>query len=120
MASSSFGGTVKLTGESEYSRALKNITSELKTMGSQLKLATVEFENNGYKVGDLRAKNDALKNKLQEEQQVVKVCADAIKDFTSQQTKNKSEIDKLTSSLNEEKQKLDIMKNSTTATSTEI
>ena len=59
MAGSNFGGTVKLTGESEYSRALKNITSELKTMGSQLKLATVEFENNGYKVGDLRAKNDA-------------------------------------------------------------
>ncbi len=120
MAGSNFGGTVKLTGESEYSRALKNITSELKTMGSQLKLATVEFENNGYKVGDLRAKNDALKSKLQEEQQAVKVCADAIKDFTSQQTKNKTEIDKLNSSLNEEKQKLDTMKNSTTATSTEI
>ena len=120
MSSSSFGGTVKLTGESEYSRALKNITSELKTMGSQLKLATVDFENNGYKVSDLRTKNEALKSKLEEEQQIVKVCTNAIKDFTSQQSKNKDEIEKLSNALNNEKQKLETMKNSTTATSTEV
>lgn len=116
----SFGGTVKLTGESEYASALKNINSNLKAVSSELKLVSTEFTNNGNKIGDLRSKNDALNKKLQEEQNVVKTCSDAIKDFTEQQSKNKNQIDKLRSSLDTEKNTLDKMKNSTTATSEEI
>lgn len=116
----SFGGTVKLTGESEYASALKNINSNLKAVSSELKLVSTEFTNNGNKIGDLRSKNDALNKKLQEEQNVVKTCSDAIKDFTEQQSKNKSQIDKLKSSIEQEKATLDKMKNSTTATSDEI
>ena len=116
----SFGGTVKLTGESEYASALKNINSNLKAVSSELKLVSTEFTNNGNKIGDLRSKNDALNKKLQEEQNVVKTCSDAIKDFTEQQSKNKNQIDKLRSSLDTEKTTLDKMKNSTTATSEEI
>ena len=88
----SFGGTVKLTGESEYASALKNINSNLKAVSSELKLVSTEFTNNGNKIGDLRSKNDALNKKLQEEQNVVKTCSDAIKDFTEQQSKNKNQI----------------------------
>lgn len=117
---SSFGGTVKLTGESEYASALKNINSNLKAVSSELKLVSTEFTNNGNKIGDLRSKNDALNKKLQEEQNIVKTCSDAIKDFTEQQSKNKSQIDKLKSSIEQEKATLDKMKNSTTATSDEI
>ena len=32
----SFGGTVKLQGESEYQRALKNITQSLKEQASEM------------------------------------------------------------------------------------
>lgn len=117
---SSFGGTVKLTGESEYASALKNINSNLKAVSSELKLVSTEFTNNGNKIGDLRSKNDALNKKLQEEQNIVKTCSDAIKDFTEQQSKNKNQIDKLRNSLEIEKTTLDKMKNSTTATSEEI
>lgn len=117
---SSFGGTVKLTGESEYVKALRNINSNLKAVSSELKLTSTEFVNNGNKIGDLRTKNDALNKKLQEEQNIVKTCTEAIKDFTDQQTKNKNEIDKLKTSLNSEQQVLEKMKNSTTATSAEI
>lgn len=118
--SSSFGGTVKLTGESEYVKALRNINSNLKAVSSELKLASTEFTNNGEKIGDLRIKNDTLNKKLQEEQNIVKTCANAIKDFTEQQTKNKNEIDKLKNTLITEQQTLEKMKNSTTATSSEI
>ncbi len=120
MAGSSFGGTIKLTGENEYRNALKNITSELKSVSSQLKLATTEFTNNGNKVGDLRTVNESLSNKLKQEQEIVKVCANAIKDFTEQQTKNKNKIDELNKSLEDEKQKLDTMKNSTSTSTEEI
>lgn len=117
---SSFGGTVKLSGESEYVKALRNINSNLRAVSSELKLASTEFNNNGQKIGDLRNQNDALNKKLKEEQNVVKVCVDAIKNFTEQQTKNKTEIDKLKNSLDSEKQALEKMKNSTTASSSEI
>lgn len=117
---SSFGGVVKLTGENEYSKALRNINSNLRAVSSELKLATTEFQNNGNRLGDLRTKNDALNKKLQQEQTIVKTCEQAIKSFTSEQTKNKSEIDKLKSSLNTEQQALEKMKSSTTASTSEI
>ena len=117
---SSFGGTVKLTGESEYASALKNINSNLKAVSSELKMVSTEFTNNGQKIADLRSQNDALNKKLNEEQNIVKVCADAIKNFTEQQKQNKNEIDKIKGSLEQEKQALDKMKNSTTSTSSEI
>lgn len=117
---SSFGGTIKLTGESEYRSALRNINSNLKEVSSAIKLVSSEFVNNGNKLGDLRSKNEALSNKLKEEQQVVKTCTSAIEDFTEQQEKSKNEIDKLKSSLESEKAKLEEMKKSTTSTNTEI
>lgn len=116
----SFGGTIKLTGESEYSRALKTINSNLRNVSSELKLTSTEFINNGKKIGDLRVQNESLNKKLQEEQNIVKVCTEAIKNFTDQQVKNKDEIDKLKNSLNIEQQALEKMKNSTTSTSSEI
>lgn len=117
---SSFGGTVKLTGESAYASALKNINSNLKAVSSELKLASTEFSNNGQRIVDLRSQNDALNKKLEEEQNIVKICSEAIKEFTSEQTKNKNEIDKLKSSIEIEKQSLDKMKNSTSASNDEI
>lgn len=116
----SFGGVVKLQGESEYINALKNINSNLKAVSSELKFTSAEFTNNGQKVGDLRTKNDALNKKLQEEQSIVKTCSDAIKDFTKQQSDNKNEIDKLKSSIESEKSTLEKMKSSTTSTTSEI
>ena len=116
----SYGGTIKLTGEDEYKRALSNITSNLKSVSSELKLVSAEFTNNGNKVGDLRIKNEALNKKLQEEREIVKTCYDAVKDFTEQQSKNKDKINETNNSLNKEINLLNEMKNSTTATKKEI
>ena len=116
----SFGGVVKLTGESEYMTALRNMTSNLKALGSEMKLVSADFTNNGQKVKDLKNQNDILSKKLQEEQNVVKTCSAAIKDFTKQQSDNKSEIDKLKTALETEKQALDKVKNSTSSSSSEI
>ena len=41
---SSFGGTVKLTGESEYQRALKNITQSLKEQTSEMKVLSTQYD----------------------------------------------------------------------------
>ena len=43
---SSFGGTVKLTGESEYRKALKEITGNLKLLNSEMKTVTSQYDKN--------------------------------------------------------------------------
>ena len=43
---SSFGGTVKLTGESEYRNALKEISSNLKLLNSEMKEVTSQYDKN--------------------------------------------------------------------------
>ena len=46
MASKSFGGTVKLTGESEYQKALRGITDNLKVLNSEMKVVTSQYDKN--------------------------------------------------------------------------
>ena len=52
--SSSFGGTVKLTGESEYRKALREITSNLKQVSSELKLTNAQFTSGNKTVNDTK------------------------------------------------------------------
>ena len=42
----SFGGAVKLTGESEYRAALRNISQNLKEVSSELKLVSSQYDKN--------------------------------------------------------------------------
>ena len=44
MASKSFGGTIKLQGESEYRRALTSITENLKVLSSEMKVVTSQYD----------------------------------------------------------------------------
>ena len=43
---SSFGGSIKLSGESEYKKALKEIDSSLRVLGSEMKEVTSQFDKN--------------------------------------------------------------------------
>lgn len=78
--SNTIGGTIKLDGEAEYRKAIKNINSDLKEMGSVLKLATEQYKNN----------DSTLKN-----------TKSTYKDVSSQLSSQKEEIKKLRESLNE-------------------
>lgn len=42
--STGFGGTVKLTGESEYRRALSNISNNLRVLSSEMKVVTSQYD----------------------------------------------------------------------------
>ena len=50
---SSFGGTVKLTGESEYKKALSEISSNLKVLNSEMKVVTSQYDKNDKSVENL-------------------------------------------------------------------
>lgn len=68
---SGFGGAVKLTGESEYRRALSQITQNLREVSSEMKVVSSAFDKNDNSVQALTAKQTVLNEKLT--QQVAKL-----------------------------------------------
>ena len=64
----SFGGSIKLTGEAEYKRALESIKRELKEVGAQMRLTAAQYKNGSDSMEALNAKSKVLEStlKLQE------------------------------------------------------
>jgi phage-related protein len=75
---SSFGGTVKLSGESEYRKALQDITSNLKVLNSEMKTVTSAYDKNDTSAENLSAQNEILTKKITEQQKAVDVLKDAL------------------------------------------
>ena len=116
----SFGGSIKLTGESEYTRALKTITSNLTVMASEMKLVSTQFGSTDKSVQAVTSRNQVLNKQIEEGNKKVNTYRNALADFEKQQADNKKTIDSLKVSLEEETKKLNDMEKSTTASSTEI
>ena len=85
--SSSFGGTVKLTGESEYRKALREITSNLKQVSSELKLTNAQFTSGDKTVKDTKIAYNNMNTTIQ--QQKSKITE--LKTLISQMTKEYNE-----------------------------
>lgn len=116
----SFGGAIKLTGESEYTRALKTITSNLTLMASEMKLVSAQYSSNDKSVEALTSRNNVLNKQIEEGKKKVDVYRTALEDFKTQQDKNGASIMDLMVKLENEKKKLQELKSSTSATSDEI
>ena len=59
-----FGGSVKLTGESEYKKALNNIKTSLKEVSSEMKLVSAQFQSSDKDTSALANKSADLAKKL--------------------------------------------------------
>ena len=116
----SFGGSIKLTGESEYTKALKTITSNLSVMASEMKLVSAQYSSNDKSIEELTSRNNVLNKQIEEGKKKVDVYRSALEDFKTQQDKNGASIMELMVKLESEKKKLQELKSSTTATSDEI
>ena len=53
-----FGGAVKLSGESEYRKALNQITQNLKEVGSEMKVVSSAYDKADKSTAALTAKTD--------------------------------------------------------------
>ena len=62
-----FGGSVKLTGESEYTRALKSITTNLTVLASEMKVVDSLYDKNDTSTEKLSQKNTILAKRLDEQ-----------------------------------------------------
>ena len=101
-----FGGAVKLTGESEYRKALKSITTSLKEVDSELKLVSSQYDKTDRSQEALSAQADALSKKYDQQAQKVKVLTDNYNSMAQKAEENKTKHAALKAELDAETQKL--------------
>lgn len=113
-----FGGAVKLTGESEYRRALQQITQSLREVDSELKLVASQYGKNDDSQEALTSKTEALTKKLEAQREKVKILTESYKDLSDKAEKNREKHEALKSKLDRASQELkDIAQESGTASS---
>lgn len=105
-----FGGAVKLTGESEYKRALSNITQSLREVDSELKLVASQYDKNDSSEEALTAQSEALNKKLDAQREKVKLLSENYKDLENKAESNKSKHEALRKELETETAKLEALK----------
>lgn len=72
--------TLALDGENEYKKALGEAQRGLRVLGSELKLASAEFETNGDQQAFLTAKSRTLRSEIAQQEEIVKSLEGAVKD----------------------------------------
>lgn len=104
---SSFGGAVKLTGESTYRAALRNITQNLKEVSSELKLVSSQYDKNDTSIEALTAKQTALTHRLEEQKSKLSVLREQYAKMGSEYQQNQEKHEQLVASYNREKSELE-------------
>ncbi len=114
-----FGGAVKLTGESEYRKALKNITQNLKEVASEMKLVSAQYGKNDTSTEALTAKSDVLSKKLEQQKSKVELLKKQYGEMSAQYDENAKKNSALAKSYADEKSKLATLEATLGATSDE-
>lgn len=102
-----FGGAVKLTGESEYKKALQQITQGLKEVSAQMKLTTAQYSSNDTSMSALSAKSSVLVDKLSLQESKLATLRKQYEAMNEQYSKNTSKHNALLQKYEEEKSKLE-------------
>lgn len=102
-----FGGAVKLTGESEYRKALQQITQNLKEVSSQMKVVTSSYDSNDKSVAALSAKSEVLNKTLEQQKSKLNALKSQYSTMSSAQQTQITKHNQLVSSYENEKAKLD-------------
>ena len=96
-----FGGAVKLTGESEYRKALKQIQVNLKEVSSELKLVSAQYDKNDNSTEALKARSEALVKQLSAQKSALASLESQYTKLTSEQAKNQQKHDSLVAEYKE-------------------
>ena len=97
---SSFGGTVKLTGESDYRKALSEISSNLKVLNSEMKTVTSQYDKNDKSVENLSSQNEVLNKKIAEQENKVSILKEALAKSAEETGENSEKTKKWQTELN--------------------
>lgn len=118
--SSSFGGTVKLTGESEYRKALKEITSNLKQVSSELKLTNVQFTSGDKTIRDTKTSYTNMNTTIQQQKEKISNLRQALKEAEIQYGSNNEKVKNFKTQLNNAETQLTKMEEETNKSNKEL
>lgn len=102
----SFGGAVKLTGESSYRAALARISQNLREVGSEMKVVSSQYAKSDTSQAALTARTQVLNSKMEAQKEKLRVLNAQYRAMSAQYTANNTKHKELVASLEAEKQKL--------------
>ena len=117
---SSFGGTVKLNGESEYKKALSDITTNLKLVSSELKLTNTEFSNGDKNIKQAKNSYDSMKNTLQSQKEKVNELKETLSKMEKEYGSNNDKVRLFKTQLNNAENQLKQMEDATDKSNKEL
>ena len=109
MAGKSFGGSIKLTGETEYQKALRGIADNLKVLGSEMRVVSSQYDKNDNSSQKLKATSDVLNRKIEEQKNKISVLKSALAQAESETGKNSDTTKKWQNELNNAEAELNDM-----------
>lgn len=115
-----FGGTIKLQGESEYKKALREITSNLKLVGSELKLTNAQFTSGDKNLRQTKNSYDNANKSIQDQKEKISVLKDTLSKMESQYGSNNEKVKNFKTQLNKAEVELKNMETQTDKSSKEI
>ena len=104
-----FGGAVKLTGESEYKRALQQITQNLKEVSSEMKVVATGFDKTDHSEEAMNARTAVLNKTLAEQKEKLKVLTDQYESLAPKVAEEAQKHQALVAEYEKEKAKLQVL-----------
>ncbi len=101
-----FGGAIKLTGESEYRKALSQITQNLRVVSAELKATSTSFANGDKSVNDMAEASDSLTKELERQKSALSGLKSQLTTMQSEYAKTSQKHQDLLNKYDDEKRKL--------------
>lgn len=102
-----FGGAVKLTGESEYRKALNQITQNLKTVSAEMRATSSSFEAGNASMSETTARAQSLQTALSSQGDALAVLKSQLADMTASYQQSAASHQALLARYDNEKAKLE-------------
>lgn len=103
----SFGGAIKLTGESEYKKALNQITQSLRETSAQMREVTSAYDKNDKSSSAVNAQAQVLNKTLEQQNSKLNILKAQYASMSSAYQTQTAKHTQLVNSYNSEKAKLD-------------
>ena len=114
---SSFGGSIKLTGEDAYKKALSQITQNLREVSSAMTLTTAQYNNSDKSLTELNKAQKELSNSYSKQLAEVEKLRSAYTSFSQKVQTQAQAHQKLVDNYNKEKAELDKLEKTVGTTS---
>ena len=96
-----FGGSIKLTGETEYQRALKGIVQSLRETSSEMKSVSSSYDKNDKSQTALASKAQVLNKQLEQQKTKLQLMKDEYNRLSESEDENTVAMSKLRTQMNQ-------------------